>query len=519
MNAFLQQHLAHVTGLISGFDRLRFRGTLRMLANVLGLDRFLRCTGHLLKDFKTHAPFLSRMVRSASLAVAQEQNRPFIPLPSPSICKEDVALEHAQRDGVTEGLIAVLAATETCGSYDLRSDPASGRLQLVHSPRRCQHLYHYYLHPVFGFMHVRLQTWLPFNLHVCINGREWLARQMDAAGIAYERADNCFPWISDPQEAQKLLDAQVALNWPDALGALARQVNPALPKVVQDCNIDYYWSLEESEWATDVMFRSPQALQALYPSLIRHGMQSFGSRDVLRFLGQKVPPQGGVYPRLKAEVCSNLKQRPEGLCIKHRVNHNSVKMYDKQGSVLRIETTLNNMRDLRALREKADGTLAWRPMRKGVADIQRRAEVSAASNERYLSALAAVATPRPLKSLTEEFSRPARLGKQRVRGLNLLGTEDATLLEGIGRGEYLINGFRNRDVQALLFGDGEGIDAAQRRRRSGQVTRKLRMLRAHGLIQKVARTHRYLVTEKGRQVIAALVAAREADNNKLINAA
>jgi hypothetical protein len=271
------------------------------------------------------------------------------------------------------------------------------------------------------------------------------------------------------------------------------------------------------------MFGQGADLGALYPSLIRHGMESFGSRDVLRFLGHKVPAESGAHPvnpRFKGEVTSDVKHRPEGVRIKHRVNHNSVKMYNKQESVLRVETTLNQMRDLKAPRQ-VNGKVVWQRMRKGVADIARRAEVSEASNRRYLEALGSVATPLSLKALSEELSRPATWNGQRVRGLNLLGEADGMLLGVVGRGEFLINGFRNRDIQASLFGEqaGEKPDAAARRRRSGQMTRKLRMLRAHGLIAKVSHTHRYVVTDKGRRVITALIAARNADIEKLLNAA
>lgn len=528
MNEFVQQHAEDVTGAISGWDRLRFRGTLRMLANVVGMDRFMRHAGVLLKDFGRWAEQVSRTVRRQSLAVAEAAGRPVEHLPSASICKEDKAREIAARDGITEGLICALTAEEYCGSYKIKSNTATtGKLELVHAPRRCQHIYHYFIDPVFGFGHVRLQTWLPFNQFVCLNGREWLSRQMDAAGIGYLRRDNCFAMISDPAAAQRLLDEQVSFNWQQALEELGHRVNPACRQIIGDCAIDYYWSLEESEWATDVMFRSPERLAALYPGLIRHGMQSFGCRDVLRFLGHKVPVTGGVYPQFAGEVCSDLKQRPEGLRLKHRVKSNTLKMYDKQGSVLRIETTLNNVRELKAPRreEGPEGDkVVWKKMRKGVSDIARRAEVSAGCNRRYLEAMAAVATPVPLKALTEDLAKPVlykgprSAEARRVRGLNLLGEADATLLEAAGRGEWLLNGFRNRDLQGLLY-EKPTDDPKEHRRRSGQVSRKLRMLRAHGLIAKVSRTHRYQVTAKGRQVIAALLAAREANVHALIKAA
>jgi hypothetical protein len=526
MDLFIQQHRDSITGSVSGWDRLRFRGTLRMLANVVGLGRFMSYTGRLLKHFGQWAHESSQLVRAASLATAESVDRPVVHLASASINKEEVARQLAERDGVKEGLIGVLTCVEPCGSYDVRSHRhgETGRLELIHAPRKCQHLYHYYLHPIFGFMHVRLQTWLPFNQFICINGREWLGRQMDAAGIGSLRRENCFAWIADVAGAQRLLEDQVRFNWEKALGQLALAVNPALKQIVGDYRVNYYWSLEESEWATDVMFRSERELSALYPSLIRHGMQSFSSPDVMRFLGHRVTAGGGVHGQFAGEVTSDTKQRPEGLRIKHRVKSNSLKMYNKQGSVLRVETTLNNMREIKAPRRLKDRQgktkVVWRMMRKGVADIARRAKVSHASNRRYLDALAVVNTPTPLKSLTEQLSRPIRYKGLPVRGLNLLG-QDAGLLEGIGHGQFLLSGFRNRDVQSLLFGPASewSDDPVQKRQRSGRVTRLLRMLRAHGLIEKVSHTHRYLVTPKGRQVITALIAARQADIAKLTNAA
>jgi len=507
-----------VTGVISGWDRLRFRGTLRMLANAAGMFRFLCYTGHRLMDFGRHALDLSRQVRAASLAAAEASGRPVIHLNSPSICKEDLAREIEQRDSIQTGLICVLTAVEGCWSYNIRSNRESGQLDLVHDYRKCQHLYHYMIHPVFGRMHVRLQTWLPFNLHICLNGREWLARQMQAEGISHRRADNCFTAVGDVAAAQGLADRQVRFDWAAALGSLAAQINPSLASIVGGYRIGYYWSLDQSEWATDVMFKRRRDLDALYPALLRHGMESFGSREVMRFLGRSVAR--GITPRFSGDIVSDIAagtEKYEGMRIKHRINRNSVKMYNKAGSVLRVETTLNDMRDLKAMRVEK-GKKVWMPMRKGVADLPRRAEVSQKSNQRYLEALAAVATPTPLKTVTDKLSKAVTWNGKRVRGLNLLGEEDAALLAAAGRGEFLISGLRNRDLQGLLYTQPTE-DPAERRRRCGQVTRKLRMLRAHGLIQKVPHTHRYMVSEKGRQVIAALHAAREADIETLTNAA
>jgi len=516
MVSFIQSHMSKVTGMISGWDRLRFRGTLRMLANVPGLWRFLRSTGRvLLKDFGGHAEELSRETRKQSLAVAESQGRPVVHLASPGVCKEEVAREIQKRDGVKDGLICVLTAVEPCWSFTIRSNKAAGLLELVHAQRKCQHLYHYFAHREFGLMHVRLQTWLPFNQFVCVNGREWLAKRMDAAGIRYVRRENCFAWIEDPACAQELLQAQVSFGWSAALGALAGQVHPAWESMREDCRIGYYWSLDESEWASDIMFKDQGELTRLYGRLLRHGIEGMGSQEVLRFLGRRV--EHGIPRHLEADVVSDLRGRAEGIRIKHRVGANSVKMYNKQGTVLRVETTLNNMRDFKAP-EMKEGQVVWRPMRKGVSDIARRAELSEASNQRYLEAMAAVESPLVLKELTAGLARPVVREGRRARGLNLLGAQDARLLEVVGNGKFLLNGLRNKDLQAMLYSSPAAC-AADARRRSGRVTRQLWLLRAHGIIRKVPGTHRYFVTAKGRQVITALQAAREADVTKLTRAA
>ena len=218
---------------------------------------------------------------------------------------------------------------------------ASQHIEIEPRHRKCLFLYHYQIHPQFGFMHARIQTWFPFAIQICLNGREWLAHSMDAAGLAYQRRDNCFTWLERPERAQRMMERQVQSDWPALLDGIARSLNPAHQTMFAGFPMDYYWSTYQSEWATDIMFRDPAVLARLYPNLVHHGLTTFLSADVMRFLGRKVPASGQPNGNLQAEVVSDVKRRPEGVRIKHRVGENSVKMYDKQESVLRVETTIN----------------------------------------------------------------------------------------------------------------------------------------------------------------------------------
>jgi hypothetical protein len=526
MNALLSTFAPAVLGSLSGFDRLVFRGTLRSICYPLGLGNFLFANHVPFKDFGDYSQGVTEQLTEASLRQAHELGREVRYLNNTQLSKEQVARDIAARDGITEGLVCVLKAVDPCMAFAVHRDRASRRLRLGYRRRQCLHLYHYQVHPVFGFMHARIQTWFPFRVYVCLNGREWLARQMDQAGLAYTRRDNCFVWLQDVARAQALFDEQLLVSWAGLLDELRRSLNPAHEAICAKMPLAYYWSVDQSEWASDVMFRSRRDLGELYPLLVRHSITTYGPGDVLRFLGRRIAPTGRVPAHFAGELSSEGGSRAEGVRVKHRLNGNSLKMYDK-GSVLRVETTINQPGDFKVYRAKEgdpDGPKDWRPLRHGVADLQRRAEVSQAANDRYLGALAAVRGETRLRELAEPLCQPAASpGRQRggaaaarprrVRALNPLGAADAALLAAVARPEFMQNGLRHRDLRRLLYPGG--VSAAQRRRVGAALTRQLRLLRGHGLIHKVPRTHRYVVSESGRLAITALLAARDSSAEKL----
>jgi len=517
MEKFLAKHASDVTGTLSGFDRLVFRGTLLQLAHAFGMMGYLWAVQVLLKDFGTHAQGLALRLREASQDLARAAGRPMLYLKWSGVSKEEMARTIAKQDGITEGLVCILSAVEPCGSYSVVGNRATQRVVIEPRWRKCLHLYHYYIHPQFGFLNIRLQTWFPFSIQICLNGREWLARQMDARGQSYVRRDNGFTWLQCPEAAQGLMDQQVQACWPALLRDLARRVNPFHAEMFQALPIDYYWSTFQAEWATDILFRDPAALARLYPKLVHHGLVTFQSPDVMRFLGHNLAPSGCVPHGLKAEVMSDMKRRPEGVRIKHRLGSNSIKMYDKQGAILRVETTINDptaFKSFRGAQGEPGSEIRWRKMRKGIADLHRLSEVSQAANERYLRALAAVEDTRSVGDLADSLCRPTTHTGRRVRALNPYAPADRQLLEAISRGEFSINGLRNRDLRARLF-PGTPPSPDLQRRQSAAVSRKLALLRAHGLIKKLQGTHRYHLTAEGRATIAALIAARHASADSL----
>lgn len=515
MQTFIRRHEGNIHGVLCGFDRVRFRGTLRSISYAEGLFRYLNFLQILLTAFKAFFDGSTRKLRLATEKLARTTVAGKVVYLSETRDKQEVVDALIRQHGVAAnvtGLIAVLSCVENCRSFELHKNAKAGKLEVRSAFRKCLHYYLYIRHPRLGMLHVRIMSWFPLQVQICLNGREWLTRQLDAAGIRYERRDNALVWVEDFQRAQELLDEQQRTEWSTTLSALLREYHPDLVALQSALQLrDYYWTAEQTELATDVVFRSAAELKAVYPRLVRHAMENLASPDVMRFLQQRLTRSGTIHGRFQGEVVSDLKTRQEGTRVKHRLGKNSLKMYDKFGVVLRIETTIHEAEGLKVYRPKEGDSQqkwAWQALRRSVADLHRRCELSRKANEAYLEALAVVECPETLGSLATSASQALKKGGRRYRGLNLLSGGDGLLLKAINRGEYALRGMRNRDLREVLFGN-DRTNPAERRKQSGQVTRQLQLLRAHGLIRKVPKSHRYKVTEFGRKLASAVSYAED----------
>ncbi len=515
MKRFLRRLGSRVLGVLHGFDRMRFRGSKRQLCHVSGMLAWLSYANVLLKEFKLFARDTTARLCESIEAPAKQAGL-FQYLNNARDSKEETALAMARGAGRQQGLIAVLACVEPCQTMQVRGQRDTKKLELCSEPAKCKHYYHYYLDPNYGLRYTRLQSWFPFTMHVGWNGREWLGRQLSKAGIDFVQRDNCFPWIEDFAAAQQLANEQLQTAWPALLDRWARESCPQLGNDLLPGSLPYYWSLQEGEYATDFAFRSADDLQRLYPKLVQYAQTVMHGTDVMRFMGYKVRRDGQPGRCFSGEVVTKVKQLVEGTRVKHYVAGNSMKMYDKFGQLLRLEPSLFDLRHFKVYRGvegQEDGPQEYRRLRQGVADVHRRAEICAKINERYAEALANVEETTPLAELTKDLGRRQQWQGRPVRPLNPLAPDDVALLEAIAHGEDTINGFRNRDVRQRLYGDAQ---AAERKRQSAKVTRLLRLLRGHGLIAKVPKTHRYQLTDHGRRCVSVLLSARKANTQDLL---
>lgn len=497
--AFEKRYHDLIVGKVTTIDRMIFNGYLTAFFPPGYFQRFLTCQGVWLRDFGRYVKYATERVKANAQRIASEAKRPYIYQPHVLRGKDELAKKIAAKDGITQGLICVLATLEMRSCFEVRGGAA--KPEVIRRLRRCLHLYFYFIDPDFGLMHVRIQTWFPFQIQVYVNGREWLARQLDKRGIAYDRYDNCLLQVEDLAAAQALCERFTRRKWIRILDAFARRVNPLLPLVTKYTGRGYYWVVDQCEVATDIMWRDRRSLQALLPDLFDHTIRSFSAEDIMRFLGRKLTG------RFQGDIVSDHKKRPEGRRVKHRSRSNWIKMYDKW-SVLRIETTINKPGDFRILRvittPRGRRTRRWMRMTKGLANLWRYHQVGENANRRYLEALGQVEQRGKAIAELDGLCRSRAVQGKTVSRFNPVTVQDCALFKAALAGENTINGFRNRDLCRRLY-EKPAHSPEEASRRCARVSRLIRKLRGHGLVAKVHRSRVYRVTPRGYRTMSAVL--------------
>ena len=298
--------------------------------------------------------------------------------------------------------------------------------------------------------------------------------------------ENAFVKIGDFAQAQAVADQLDIRKLHMFLDCLARRCCPAIDTL----GLGYHWSLMQVEFATDILFHSKNDLAPLYESLTRSAIHAVKAEQVATFLGRK------LNGHCTQELGGDFSTRIQGTRIRHHMGPASIKMYDKFGCILRIETTTNDVSFVRNHRmvEQRDGTSAFKlaPLKKSIYSLHVLRKLLLAANQRYLEFLSALDDPtQGIRSL-DKVSRPVNENGRNYKGFNFFLADDLELLHTVIAGEYTIRGFRSRDLAHRL----PHLSPSQR-------ARLIKRLRLHGLIKKVAYTYKYYLSTFGKCVIAA----------------
>jgi len=486
-SALTERYDDRIAGVLSCYDRVVVTGTLPTVCYAEGMTRFLYASQIRIFDYPAFAMTLRDLVREAAASLAAEAGIAIEHVAKSHVRKEAIVAQVLEERGGHPGLVHVISAMEACDAYQPWHDKQTHKTYLRPDSGKCLHYYFYFMDAELGLIYLRVPTWAPFRLQFYCNGHSWLARQLTAEGIGFTAADNAFVRIEDWHRAQELADAFSPDLLHRVLDGYAAQCCPVLEVFGQT----YHWSLMQVEYATDLVFRSAATLGPLYEQLTRQSVLSVKAEQIATFLGRQITPQ------LAQELGSQFSTRIEGTCIKHRFGDASIKMYDKFGQILRIETTTNDVSFFKHHRKVEHAirpaTRELAPVKKSIYSLIDLREILFGCNCRYLAHLSALDDFSAGVRALDRLTKPRRVDDKTVKGINFFDPLDNALLHALQNPRVNIAGIRRADLLALL----DRISPAR-------LSRQLRRLRDIGVIKRVAGTYRYYLTRIGRRATAAL---------------
>jgi len=480
---------------LSCFDRVIFKGHLP-ISYPEKFQAFVDYTLKLqrVKFIKHHAPLWSKQLVEHAREQAERQQRLF-EYHQGSIDKDAWAKRQRLAHDIREGLIGILCVQESCSTYKLAYGKGIPRFVRRHIPHRV--LYYYFQDRELGLMHVRVQTWAPFTCQVYVNGHNYVAQQLHKKKSGFLQQDNAFVSLENADLAQKMADRFAQLPWTEILERYARLVNPLLKKELR--GMTHYWCIDQAEYATDLLFADQVQGACFYRKLVEHAVLTFDPKTVYAFLGRQYSDlyQGESHTR-------QTQRRGMGVCVRHDVGKNGIKMYDKGGRLLRIETSLYQPRSFRVLRTRQhrDGTSTrgYHPLCKGVGNLHHYQRLARACNQRYLKALTAVEAATPALAAVRQMTEPCRRQQRSYAGFNPARADDHLRLTAILQGNGIARGFRNKDVREKVY--GYTSDKKKRQRQAAAIGRFLKRCHVRAWIAKVPHSQRWLVTTLGRELLS-----------------
>ena len=487
MALITERYASEIAGVLTCYDRMIIQGHIASWSYADGMTSYLNANRIKIFDYQKFCEPLTKKVRSTAEEIAKNAGIEieFIRKVK-AFRKDDRIQEILESKQITEGLVHIFSAMETCNSYRPWHDKQTGRTFLKSDGGKCLHYYFYFIDRDLGLCYLRVPTWPPFRLQFYMNGHNWLASKMRKKGISYHTLDNSFARISDWEMAQKLSERINPEDLHKILDVLAKRYCP----VVDELTLRYQWTIQQIECATDIVFHSREVLQPIYSEIIKTAAFSVDPDNIATFLGKRI-----TYNCVK-EIGTNYNQRVLGTRIKHHMGDVSIKMYDKFGVILRIECTCNNVGEFRVPREVShrDGTITTEkaPLKKTIYSLYQLFTIMKSANYRYLEFISSFDDFSGGSGKLESVTQPVKENGRSYKGLNFFDHKDLQVLEVLGRGEFSAFGMQNKDVRKY-FADIS----------SSAMSRIFKRLALHGLIERKKGTFKYFVTEVGKKAIVA----------------
>lgn len=501
---FIKKHAESIIGMNSSFDREIISGSLIPISYLEGVMKYLSSNRILLKDFTGFAKALAKKIKDNAIAISQRDKVEYQYLNNSKIRKDKLVKSIIEKRGKQPGLVAILSSLEIENSFDIYRNRDKQKLQIIPRQRKCLHIYYYFIDETLGLCYLRIQTFFPFKVQFYFNGKEKLANDLKKASVEYQKEDNCFTYLSDYRKAQQIADVLEVAKLHSRLDYYAKKYVNILDDISRIWKLSYHWSVRQIEYATDIMFKGEEALNKYYEELLKQITLSTAPEDVLTFLGKK---QKG---NQAGKVQTSYKRTYFGIRIKHQNRNTIIKIYNKAGSVLRIEITFNKASDLRVVQEvhQKDGQTVKKlaPLKKSIYSMEHYIRFAKDATRRYLDYLNQMDDRSKGASEINQLTERKTENNKHYKGFNPFNSQDNTIFQELLNGLFISSGFRNKDLKSALSKKLPSVAGTPWT--TSKICRLLKRLRVFGLVKRVAKSYKYFLTQKGRMILSLCVRLR-----------
>lgn len=510
-NVFIDKYSNDIFGINSNFDRQLISGSIIQLCYLDGLKRVLRAKHILYKDFIQYAKSLAYQLKTNAMKLADIDNAKYIYLPDSKQSNEAIIKSIIVERGNQPGLVAVLGSLETDFGFKTYGNKASQKLELKRKLVKCLHLYFYFIDEDYGLCFFRVQTFFPFKVQVYFNGKEKLALDMGKHNVIYEKQDNCFTWIDDIAKAQELSDKIDSRALHNKLDGWVNKFIPILKRVNPGWELRYHWSIKQIEYATDILFKSESRLTTIFTQILSYCNNTVLPENVMSFLGKK------LLGKQSGRIHTSCKRSYNGFRIKHVCGALSIKIYNKAGSVLRIEVTINNVQEINVFRivkhKSGEDTMEKAPMEKSIYSLIHVARYSIAAINRYLDFLSCMEDNSLSISKLSELTNRKTVDGRNYTAFNPIKDTETLIFQALMNGALIANGFSSKILKNYLFQifKEQNLLSSSTNNNfwsTSRVSRLLKRLIVFNLIKRIGKSYRYFLTEYGRSILAMFLKLR-----------
>jgi len=488
-----ESHSKEIKGTLYCYDRVIIRCTAGTFGFVGGMTKFFIENKFKIFDFAKVFEPVTQNIKENAEKIAEENGIKIEYIRNNNAFrKEDKISEIIRERGTHPGLVHIFSALEVCDTYRPWHDKQTGQTFFKNDQNKQLHYYFYFIDELFGECFLKVPTIAPFKCVFYFNGHNYLEHKLKKHGIEYEKHDNAFVNISDFDKAQELSDNFKVEKLHSALDAFMKRYCP-LP-----WDLPYNYTLSQVEYSLDIVFKSADCLKPLYDNIIETAMHTVTPENIANFLGKRFSVQ------FEGEAGSRYNKRILGTRIKHQMGETSVKIYDKFGSVLRIEVTSNDVSKFRTFRDvqKKDGSLVGEVanVKKSIYSLFPLAKIFKDAVNRYLSFISDFDDPSDGVKKMDKVTQDIKQGFKNFKGFNFFNKDDEEILKAIADGKFTIHGITRKNLLLMLP-----------HKSKYQISNILKRLRVHGLLRKVGKSYKYYLTSLARKIIISVFAFKNLD--------